>query len=105
MYPSQTYVVRPATQADEHMLRILAQLDSQRPLAGPALIGEVGGNPVAAVSMDDGRVVADPFQRTAALTELLQRRRRARLAGAQQRSFTKRLRAALAGSRTRTATA
>jgi hypothetical protein len=105
MYPSQTYVIRPATDAGEHALRTLAELDSQRPLAGPALIGDVGGNPVAAVSMHDGRVIADPFQPTAALTELLQRRRRARIAGSQQRSFMKRLHAALARSRTRTATA
>jgi hypothetical protein len=40
---------------------------------------------------------------TAALTELLQRRRGARLVGSQQRSFTQRLHAALARARTATA--
>jgi hypothetical protein len=65
MYPGNYYVVREATPADEPTLRRLAELDSQRPLSGPALIGERGGVAAAALSAGEGRVVADPFQATA----------------------------------------
>src|SRR4051794_41228177 len=57
--------------ADEAALRRLAAMDSARPLRGRALVAEVEGRPVAALSLTDGRVVADPFQRTADVVELL----------------------------------
>lgn len=63
--------VRPATAADADALRDLARLDSARPLTGPVLVGELDGAPVAARSLHDGRVVADPFVRTSAVRDLL----------------------------------
>jgi hypothetical protein len=69
--PANTYVIRQATVDDEQAVRRLAQLDSQRPLRGPALIGEIGGQPAAAVALLDGRIIADPFRFTVQLTQLL----------------------------------
>ena len=74
MYPANTYAIRRTTEADEPTLRRLAELDSQRPLEGPALIGEIRGVPAAAVSLTDGRVVADPFKTTVHLRQILHMR-------------------------------
>jgi hypothetical protein len=71
MYPANSYALRPATEADEPALRRLAELDSQRPLDGPALIGEIRGLPAAAVSLTDGRVIADPSKTTLQLRQIL----------------------------------
>jgi hypothetical protein len=59
------YGIRAATAADADALARLAQLDSQPPLTGPVLLGDLGGSPAAAISLADGRVVADPFRATA----------------------------------------
>jgi hypothetical protein len=61
---------------DEAALARLAALDSSEPPAMPVLLGEVGGQLRAAVSLVDGVVVADPFQPTVALVELLRARAR-----------------------------
>jgi hypothetical protein len=53
--------IRPAREADERALAVLAQLDSAPPLAGERLVAESDGRLVAAISLADGRVVADPF--------------------------------------------
>jgi hypothetical protein len=60
--PSHTYVVRPATGADGHALRTLAELDSRPRLAGPALVGG-SGQSLAAISFHDGRVSPVPSSR------------------------------------------
>ena len=49
----------------------LAQLDSARDLRGDVVIGLVDGWAVAAISLEDHRVVADPFVRTADVAEML----------------------------------
>jgi hypothetical protein len=59
------------SEADEAIER-LAQLDSSRRPTGPVLVASVGGEPVAAVPLDGGPAIADPFQRTAALVSLLE---------------------------------
>jgi hypothetical protein len=64
-------VVRRGRPADQHALAILAALDSARPLTGRTVVGEVDGRVVAAVSLHDGRVVADPFVPTASVVEVL----------------------------------
>jgi hypothetical protein len=74
MYPANAYVIRLATEEDARALWQLAQLDSQRPLDSNALIGEIDDAPAAAISLNDNRVVADPFQRTAQLTQILRMR-------------------------------
>ena len=76
MSPANAYVIRQATIDDQRVLERLAGLDSQRPLRGPALIGEIDGTPAAAISMADGRVVADPFKLTVDLVPVLMMRRR-----------------------------
>ena len=67
-------VLRADRPTDEATLRRLAALDSTRPLKGRALVAEVDGNAVAAIGLDDQRVVADPFVRTADVVELLKAR-------------------------------
>ena len=63
--------IRQSTRADARELRRLAELDSARPIDGPALIAEHGGQPVAAVSLDGRRSIADPFLPTANVVEML----------------------------------
>jgi hypothetical protein len=67
MYAANSYVMRLATDADAQTLRRLAELDSQAPLDGAILIGELHGEPVAALSLTDDRVIGDPFRPTAHL--------------------------------------
>lgn len=67
-------ILRVERLGDEDALRRLALLDSARPLRGRALVAEVDGRPVAALSLDDGRVVADPFTHTADAVALLRLR-------------------------------
>jgi hypothetical protein len=59
-------------EADE--LAELASLDSQRPLSGDVLIAVVDGQLVAATSLADGRVIANPLRRTVEVRALLQTR-------------------------------
>ncbi len=75
--------IRTATRSDQSSLRLLAELDSQPQIVGDALIAEICGRPVAALESASGRAIADPFEPTAQLVELLQvrshgARRRAR---------------------------
>jgi hypothetical protein len=95
MYPTNAFVIRQSTEDDAPALHRLAELDSTRPLVGPALIGEIGGLPAAAVSLNDGRVIADPFQATAVLRQLLRMRFGALQAYSRTPSLTERLRATL----------
>jgi hypothetical protein len=76
MFDANAYVIRRAGESDEGTLRRLAALDSQRPLHGTVLIGELDGRAGAAVSVDDQRVVADPCQPTATLVTFLRLRAR-----------------------------
>ncbi len=54
-------------------LRRLAELDDARELAGEILVATIDADVVAALSLDDGRVVADPFVLTSDAVELLGR--------------------------------
>jgi hypothetical protein len=76
MFGGNTYVIRIARDEDEAALSQLAELDSRPSLVGPVLIGEIAGSPAAALSLDDERVIADPFQPTGHLTQLLRLRAR-----------------------------
>lgn len=71
-----TITIRPARATDERALLRLAALDCAAPIGGAALVAEVQDIPVAAVDVRDGRLVADPFQATAAVADLLMSRRR-----------------------------
>jgi hypothetical protein len=95
MYPTNAYVIRQATQDDERALHRLAELDGQRPFSGPALIGEIDGLPAAAVSLFEGRVIADPFQPTTVLRQVLRIRLGALQAYSSTPALAERLRAAV----------
>ena len=66
--------LRQASAADAKRLRHLAELDSAQPPAGSALVAEVDGRVRAALPLDGGAPIADPFHRSAELVELLRLR-------------------------------
>ena len=102
MYPGNAYNIRKATEVDAPALHRLAELDSQRPLSGPALVAEIAGNPAAAISLADGRVIADPFQPTVVARQVLRMRLGALRAHEHTPSLAERMRKALAPFRART---
>ena len=67
--------LRDATDADgTHLLR-LARLDSQgRPPSGKLIVAEEDGVLVAAIAVESGAVIADPFKATAAIVAMLRLR-------------------------------
>jgi hypothetical protein len=60
---------------DDVRVRRLAALDSRPPFADDVLLAELANQSVAAVSIADGSVAADPFWPTAGIVGLLQLRR------------------------------
>ena len=77
MIPPRGWVtLRPARAADTTDLELLAALDSARMLEGEVIVAELGDRVVAAMSLDRGSVIADPFVRTTALVALLEVRGR-----------------------------
>jgi hypothetical protein len=74
-------VIRRASDGDRAALRDLAVLDSTAPLRGDVLVAEVGAEMWAALSLNDGRGIADPFRPSAGALEMLRVRAR-HLAGA-----------------------
>jgi hypothetical protein len=66
-----TLSLRWADSTDDATLGRLAQLDSTRSLRQPVAMAERDGVAVAALSVSDGRVAADPFEPTAEAVELL----------------------------------
>ena len=71
-----TVVIRAARGSDGPALRRLAELDSSPLPGGDLLIAETGDEVVAALSLDTGAGVADPFRRTADVVDLLAYRAR-----------------------------
>ena len=71
---SESVVLRLATEVDAPKVRRLAALDDAPRLGGAVLLAFVDGEPVAALALDDGRVVADPFRLTADAVALLRLR-------------------------------
>jgi hypothetical protein len=72
----EAVTVRLAGLADAQALTRLAQLDCASAPSHPILLAELSGQPVAAVSLADGAVVADPFVPTAEVVALLKLRAR-----------------------------
>jgi hypothetical protein len=64
MFAANTYRIRLATDDDRDSLGRLAERNSQQPLAGRVLIGETRSGDLAALSLDNGRVLADSSPRT-----------------------------------------
>jgi hypothetical protein len=93
-----TVIIRVAEPYDAPALARLAALDAGRPLHGRILVAESGGVALAALSLEDGRAVADPFLPTAGHVALLRTRadllrrgrsrRRLRLLGGSRRPLT-----------------
>ena len=99
MFSATTFVIRLATEADGEALRRIAALDSQAPLAaGRTLVGELDGEPQAAISLVDGRVIANPFAHTAYLLAHLRIRAGALAAYDRTPSLPARIRAAMSGA-------
>ncbi len=72
-----TVTIRMAVSADAPALSRLAQLDSRPPREPvPMLVAEVGGELRAALPLDAGPAIADPFWRTAELVAILAERAR-----------------------------
>jgi hypothetical protein len=80
--------LRFALPADAEAIDRLAQLDSRRAPRGAVLVAEVGGEPWAALSLDDQHMVADPFRPTSELTALLVERARQLRRAARGRTHT-----------------
>jgi hypothetical protein len=75
--PAETLTIRMAVPADAPALSRLAQLDSAPvPTPAPMLMAEVGGELRAALPLDGGPAIADPFRRTAELVAILAERAR-----------------------------
>ena len=66
-----TLTIRQAGPTDTAALEQLAALDSSRPLRSPVLVGEVGDELWAAVSMKDYEIVSDPFRPSGELAFVL----------------------------------
>jgi hypothetical protein len=63
--------IREASADDAEALRRLAQLDSSPVPATPVLVAEADGRLRAALSIEDGTAIADPFHPSAGLVSLL----------------------------------
>ncbi len=75
--PATTLTIRKALAADAPALRRLAQLDSApHPAPVPTLVAEVGGELHAALPLNGGPPLADPFHPTAELVAMLSARAR-----------------------------
>jgi hypothetical protein len=69
-----TMIIRRTTPGDVDALRRLAALDSKRPIESDALVAEVDGELLAAVSLTGDEAIADPFRHTADLVAMLEMR-------------------------------
>ena len=92
MTSSPSLSLRHATPADSGAVVYLSELDEAERLTGSVLLAFDGDRPVAAMSLDDGRTVADPFTRTANVVDLLRVRARQERSGASRRLGLGRLR-------------
>jgi hypothetical protein len=92
MTSTSTIVLQQATAEHDAALREISQLDSARTVARPALMAVVDGRLVAAASLHDGRVVADPFVASEEAVKLLRLRTAALRTGRRQRPGSSRRR-------------
>lgn len=93
--------IRRAVTDDTAVLSDLAGLDSARPLRGDVLVAESESGPVAALEIESGRAIADPFRPSDPAVGMLRLRAdqlRARAPRARSRSRRRAL-ARVAGAR------
>ena len=94
MFAANAFTIRLATDEDAGALRCLAELDSRPQLAGSVLIAMDDEVPVAALAIDGGGTIADPFRRTGLALTLLRMRASALASYERTPSLRARLRAA-----------
>jgi hypothetical protein len=74
--PAAPLTIRFADAADAAALALLADLDSSHVPAGDVLLAEVGDELWAALSLDDGHAIGDPFRPSADAVLVLAERSR-----------------------------
>jgi hypothetical protein len=72
----QALTVRLATSADRPAIARLAELEQAPAPEGAVLLGVVMQQPIAALSLSDGRVLADPYHPSKDVVELMRLRAR-----------------------------
>jgi hypothetical protein len=87
--------IRSAAESDDATLAWLAALAGEPVLRRPALIADVDGMPIAAISQRDGRVVVDPFRRAPGVSARLRLHRSGWRTGPLRDTTHRHLRAAL----------
>jgi hypothetical protein len=60
MFAANSYSIHTATPADAEALNALADRTAHAPLTGQVLIGQTSSGQIAALSLEDGTVIADP---------------------------------------------
>ena len=71
MTSTASLTIRHATASDEADLTRLAALDSSRLPSGELLVAALADRLVAALSIDTGAAIADPFEHTAAIVDAM----------------------------------
>jgi hypothetical protein len=101
MFAANAYRIRFATVEDAATLGRLAERYYSQRLVGRILVGEIDGTPAAALSLHDGRVIAESSPRTDRLVATLRMRAGAIRAFEATPSLRERLLAALPKERGR----
>ena len=91
--------LRRATADDDRAVARLAQLDDTTAPQGELLLAELDGRLVAALPIDGGRAVADPFVSTQEIVSLMELRASAITGTSVRRLRARRLRRAASGLR------
>jgi hypothetical protein len=67
----ETITIRPLASADVHAVELLAELDARPVPPGPLLLAEVEGTIEAAVALEGGETIANPFSSSGEAVSLL----------------------------------
>jgi len=67
----ETITIRPLREGDAPAVRLLAELDDRPVPPGPLLLAEVEGTIEAAVALDGGETIANPFAPSGEAVSLL----------------------------------
>jgi hypothetical protein len=76
---TEPIIIRRSTNEDRHAIVELAALDSREAPRGGALLAFISTDLRAALPLDGGEAIADPFHHTAELVDLLRVRARQEL--------------------------
>jgi hypothetical protein len=101
MLAANAFSIRFADSNDTDSLTGLAERESEAPLAGRILVGWIDGTPAAAISLEEGRVIADSSRSSDRVVSALRMRARAIKAFETTPSLRERLLAALPAERGR----